>query len=128
MKIEQGYMVVVTSWENDADNYKTETLSGLNRSEAKFYFEACNLMRSIYRGGKYGNQYIEGYVTGEDSSFVKDLKKLAQNNNLDVFEYAHEDVLDDLIGIWCEGERYRVCESCEVYYNPAEIKLETINF
>ena len=35
-KISAGYRLIVTSWENDADNYKTKSMDGL--SEEATYF------------------------------------------------------------------------------------------
>jgi hypothetical protein len=34
--IPAGYQVSVTSWENDGDNYRTETIPGLSKEGAQF--------------------------------------------------------------------------------------------
>jgi len=35
--IKKGYMLSVVSWENDGDNYRTKTFSGLSKEEVLFY-------------------------------------------------------------------------------------------
>ena len=130
-KIKKGYLIEVTSWENDGDNYKTETLEGLSASEAEFYAEVCALFHSDYgRGnpGKYGNTNIEEYCEGETSGLVLDLTELAMKHELSVEDYAHEDLVDDLIGCWNDGEYYRVCESIKAFYNPFDVVMAEVKF
>ena len=52
--IPSGYQIVVTSWENDADNYNTETISGLTLEQVMFYKDIASLMDD---SDKFGNMY-----------------------------------------------------------------------
>lgn len=57
--IPAGYRIVVTSWENDADNYNTGIIEGLTRPEAKFVAEFVMLFSSQndHRNRGIGNMY-----------------------------------------------------------------------
>lgn len=51
-----GYRLTVWSWENDADNYQTNTMQGLSKDETKFLIEFCRLFENAeYEDGGFGN-------------------------------------------------------------------------
>ena len=62
--IPAGYQIQVTSWENDADNYNTEIISGLDLQTAQFFIELGQLFAKSHheKGGIAGNSYEEGDV------------------------------------------------------------------
>lgn len=44
--IEPGYMLKITTWENDADNYNTLTKTGLTKEDTIFYIKVAKLFIS----------------------------------------------------------------------------------
>lgn len=52
------FTVRVTSWENDADHYDTQSIEGLTKADAEFYHDLANLFLHV-RGqrDRMGNEY-----------------------------------------------------------------------
>ncbi|WEM34236.1 hypothetical protein [Xanthomonas phage X1] len=71
--IKPGYQVHVLSWENDADNYKTEILSGLTKDEAQFYVLLAKAFESRYKKRETDLPYK---VTGNDENETVELFNL----------------------------------------------------
>jgi hypothetical protein len=83
--IPAGYRVTIESWENDADNYKTKVVEGLNESSVKFIIDFVKLFysKNNYHGPKgFGNIY--------DPS-DKELKELAEAYNLVINKHINKD-------------------------------------
>lgn len=76
--IPKGYMVKITSWENDGDDYRTVVSSGLTLEQAHFLKELAEKFDSSLFGNK---EY--------DSQIVSIMKELAADKG---------DELEDLIG------------------------------
>ncbi len=56
--IKPGYMIQITSWENDADNYRTIVKDGLSVTVAKFFVEFAKLFEKTHHsGGLAANAY-----------------------------------------------------------------------
>ena len=56
--IKPGYMIQITSWENDADAYRTIVKDGLSVTVAKFFIEFAELFKkSHHSGGLAANAY-----------------------------------------------------------------------
>lgn len=57
--IPKGYQIVVKSWENDCDNYNTETISGLTFEQVMFYRDIALLIDDAHYDSseKFGNMY-----------------------------------------------------------------------
>lgn len=59
--IPAGYRLIVTSWENDADNYNTEYVQGLSLAATKFLVDVIKLFYSKNNRTKpykcFGNMY-----------------------------------------------------------------------
>jgi hypothetical protein len=151
-----GYLVRVTSWENDADNYKTVERAGLSESDARFFIRAAQLFRSVNRhefgdAPRFGNADIRGDRPGRanDAGLPDALEALVREHKA-VFgsvpqywdtdtwkneaqhaeyrvDYTHE-VFYDLIGTWAEGEYWRVYESHVVLFVPEVIRDVTASF
>jgi hypothetical protein len=147
--IKPGYILKLTTWENDADNYMTKEFTGLEVDHVKFYVDVALMFRSTYDGGKYGNVDRHSDYEGRenDSELVPDLKKIVDSynqNNVSVpkeFDYHIlseedskyvEDILRDavteLVGSWADGEYWRVVEDFEVFYLPTELVNVTSEF
>lgn len=53
--IKPGVAITVTTWENDADNYRTDTLYGLTLEIASDLVDVLKLFTSYHNGGGIGN-------------------------------------------------------------------------
>lgn len=81
MKIKSGYRIVVTSWENDGDNYKDVITDGLTETDLNFLLQiAANFSSRITlqngyesNGTKTGNTYYDTFELMEiiHSSFIR---------------------------------------------------------
>jgi hypothetical protein len=145
-----GYQLHIHSWENDADAYGLEVLSGLSKDDVKFYLELLEHFRSRSRGkGGFGNtinevDYQKVAKTIQNTleanpGVSKDIKETFDLS--DVFEEEHDseddlndalsdacqEVMGDLIG-GSETYDFRVFDRAEVYYYPAPVKNVTREF
>ena len=122
--IPAGYQLHITSWENDADNYKTTIHSGLLSEDVEYLLA---LLKNFGRKGKYGNDNIDADALLE--IFEKTMKK--HPNTSDECEqfcpleadHAH-DIMNELLGSPSDGydsDFIRHFDSFEVFYVPHEI-------
>lgn len=131
--IKAGYQLHITTWENDADNYKTETINGLTKGEVKYLISVAKLFYS-----ENGRNCIE---FGNSSCSNENRKKLWESFKKipvpdDVSEYwilndineLNDAFICRLIGIWNEGSLFRVYDSFKVYYIPEEVLDVTSEF
>jgi hypothetical protein len=44
--LKPGYLLKITTWENDGDNYNTKELHGLSEMETNFVIDVCELFYS----------------------------------------------------------------------------------
>ena len=134
--IEAGYLVKITTWENDADNYNTTEFSGLTKDQAQLIIDIASLFSSNGRGIGYGNCEIEE----ENEALYTEIDKIistftdgggilpdawAEADSEWIEKYysnRYDDPVYDLIGIWNEGEYYRVFELFEVFFVPQAIE------
>ncbi len=139
-EIQPGYLLKVTTWENDADNYRTIELDGLSESDVQFYIKVAELFKSAHSWPRDKDQMAFGNEDVSDAPYEPideiaqahraagytvpeawDVEK-AKVEDAEWFEKYGEDFynepLYDLIGIWNEGQMYRVFESYEVFYVP----------
>jgi hypothetical protein len=118
--IEKGYTLTVTSWENDGDNYNTESMTVETLEEARRIYRVCNeLFKSDDEGG-VGNS-----MSGENEEVIEEY--IENNPELNLTEGEIRDLSYDLMGS-SEYYDYRVCESVSVTYSPKDIYLEKIEF
>src|SRR5690242_16342422 len=150
MTYRPGFLLKITTWENDADNYRTVDYQSTISDHIEFMIDVCMMFKSKNWGGKYGNSDIgeesTKYRQG-DAELVKDLMALVEKYHSkgklvpEEFDYTafdtdsvdcHEDWLRDacyeLIGSWCDGEYWRVFESYTVLFIPGEIEDVTSHF
>lgn len=61
--IKAGYQLIIDSWENDWDSFKSMTLSGLSKEEVHFYIDLLKNFdsESCHEGG-FGNESIDDNV------------------------------------------------------------------
>lgn len=132
--IPKGYKVSVTTWENDADNYRTESISGLNDIQAQFVIDLCKLHRSRndhrYAGPNYGNMYepsskeVEKYE-GALSRLIARYEPSQLLEGWDDPEAIREDLAYEL-GLTGGDFFTRVFEEANVLWIPEDIVLEGV--
>jgi hypothetical protein len=121
--IPSGYQLHITSWENDADNYKTKILSGLTKEDVQFYLHFLN---HFEMNKHYGNKDIGDYPDAEKIAITNAYEKCRPTspqlledveNSIEHWKTSNFSCewVDDTIGIWNEGGNYRVFDSYEVY-------------
>lgn len=141
--IPAGYVMKITTWENDADNYRTETLYGLSKTLTAFIVALCKLHKSRHNsGGTYfGNMYepsdseIETYKVSIYALITEHMPLLTEDDKINLFgagddgEISQFDYLTEFlydIGI-CGSEFYtRVFDRATIEYVPTEIRLEDV--
>lgn len=113
--IEKGYLVEVTTWENDGDSYKTESVSVDSELQVK------EILAVLQRFGST-NTHKKGYFGNAD---VYESRRAISElwDSLDFELDVH-----NLIGTWADGEYYRVVESVHVFHVEKEITLPEIPF
>lgn len=120
---EKGIYISVTSWENDADNYKTEVVGPVPKEDVSKTLSVVKLFRSRnsrHDGENLGNSEIPYYDESDEHPIKSKI------NEIELIEQSLTepfDIIDDLIGSWADGEYYRVYESHEVF----EVKEPVIN-
>jgi hypothetical protein len=144
--IESGYRITVTSWENDADNYRTVIRGGFTKEQMTFLVELCNHLDSQSNGGKareqFGNMYEPSERELED--FSRFMLRLCKKHGVDCDPEAEYEDKYDLYGAadeamysivqlelydlglaggeWCT----RVCEKYTVEYVPVVIEIKDV--
>lgn len=119
--IPAGYILEITTWENDGDAYMTDRKEGLTKEQVKLYLDICRGFDAGYDGESFGN--YDG-PRNEVEEFVKET--CAKHG----VEY-NEDLPCDLIGRWNDGQFYRVFEDARLYYVDAPVvmvQLDTDKF
>lgn len=112
MTIKLGWMLQVTSWENDGDSYNTKTLDGLTEDEVSAKVAMCKVLHSL----------------GQESRDANTVEEIA--SKLSLLEDEVEDGIYELTGFSeaAGGEYLRVCESWKVYYIPFDLPDMTDKF
>lgn len=121
--IPSGYQLHITSWENDADNYKTKILSGLTKEDVQFYLHFLN---HFEMDKPYENGSITEYPDAEKIAITNAYEKCRPTsshlledveNSIEHWKTSDDscDWVYETIGTWGEGDFYRVFDSCEVY-------------
>lgn len=114
--IKQGYMVQITSWENDGDCYNTKTFDGLSQMQTISLVAFC--------------EFLQEYGSEQPSASDIDFSKFVQFNDYAGFsgwdseasqEYF-EELAYEVVGCGYETEYLRVLESYKVYNVPADMQ------
>ena len=129
--IKAGYRITVTSWENDADNYNTETCDGLSEDTARFHIDLLKLIAGSNCNDNtvFGNMYEPGDEELEvfEEAATKVLEKHDQfDSKYDALDIA-TDIIGNYTGYSSDGFYTRVAESIVVEYVPQEIIIEDVS-
>lgn len=142
----KGYIVDITSWENDADHYSNQTLYGLQKCEVEFlkdfliyfrtashYKEAMGNRNIVHSSILHIlNMLYEQHQEGIEL-FLKDDKKILEaipkvTESDDAADDIEDDIHDLVIRLLGEPVEYdynfvRVFESLKVYYLKEALKI-----
>lgn len=145
MKIKAGYRLTVTSWENDADNYRTVSVDGLSEEHCRELVRLCELLYSRHRDRKkktYGNLINRGWREDDEygefmaaaiSLFDFDRifrQQEEEGDSVEPFDeeakgYYISDLLHEL-GLSSETFATRVVETIEVSFTPTDVELDDV--
>jgi hypothetical protein len=144
--IHAGYRLSVTTWENDADNYKIKIVEGLTKPQVSFLVDVCNHMESASNGGFANNQFGNLYepTDGELELYSRYMLALAKahgydcdpdqdyDDMYDLYDAADEAIYElsgyELSDLGLTGDDFftRVCESYTVEYIPQAVELQDV--
>jgi len=141
-----GYLIRVTSWENDGDNYNTKELQVDTEQEARTVSALCDLLRSRYRVDHptFGNMYepsdtdIQEFASAVAAipgikEFVQTVFPNIEENQKDPecgFGYM-DCIMDILYDLGLSGSEYyytRVCDTVSIFHIPADVVVEEVQF
>ena len=144
--IPAGYRVSITSWENDADNYKTEFMEGLQKSSVEFLIDFAKLFYSRHNYHDlegHGNMYdpsanelksfreacvevINNHINKDTESNL--LQYFWDEDNGGLYEDQHDGIMELAYELGLTGGDFftRVFESAKVEYIPTEIVLQDV--
>jgi hypothetical protein len=134
--IPSGYQLHITSWENDADNYKTKIISGLTKDDVQFYLHFLSLFEM---DKPYGNGSVIEYPDAEKIAVTNAYNKCRPTspqlledvkNSIEHWKTSDDscDWVYETIGTHGYGDFYRVFFSCEVYLIRTPIPNVTEEF
>lgn len=115
-------MVIVETWENDADNYAKQVFDGLTWLEAEFYVCLASLFRPEWKNNSaqsYGN---------EENNYALELDAIIKTQAKCPFAFEDSSAKDlthlihDIIGTWNDGDFYRVVDNIQVYYLESSLE------
>ena len=135
--VKKGYTLTVVSWENDGDNYNTNSITVESKEMAEAYYNMMQLCRSKNNriNGEIGlGNSSDGFNRRQRQAIISlfdNYPILLQGTEIDEDEhnldYLFMEISVDLLG---SSEFYtcRVMESCTITYSPEDIYLETVEF
>lgn len=143
--IKPGFLLKITTWENDADAYNTVELPGLGEDEVKFFIEVAKLFYSRHshlekgfgnseRGMDEVGPSIDEIVAkfkAEGLTVPKDWDKEQYEDKVWLERYEEDfysDYLYDLIGSWNDGYYWRVFDDFQVFHVPSALENVTHKF
>jgi len=135
-----GYLIRVTSWENDGDNYNTKEIQVDTEQEARDIVTFCDMF-----GSSSSNEHDIGNLCDGDGNTARPAFRAFYFShpdfvNLTLSDCADEEEETDVIcdammevayDLGLSGGEYfytRVCESVVVYNIPADVVVEEVQF
>lgn len=137
--IPAGYRITVVSWENDADNYNTETVEGYSELEAKFAVELFKAFSSCNNRSNRGIGNLSGR-DGDQEKYDSTIQEIVSRHPIALVSEGFKDYFtpsadgyhgysEYLHEIGLGGTEYsisRVCESVKVEYVAQDIYIEDV--
>jgi len=137
--LKKGYTLEVTSWENDADNYRTQSMTFNDKDVALAVLDMCkSIFVSCNNGvGGIGNMMDDEYELASPImlEYMKNHPKVCES--FDPEKWSFDKTKDeDLVGMCSElnyalmgGSEYyysRVFESGVITYSPEDVYCEIV--
>lgn len=131
-----GWHVTVVSWENDADNYKTESKCFETQDQASFVVDLLKNFSSNH-SSKFDENFLGNCQFFRDGMYEKYkqavtafIQQLSMRYNVPEewsdYGYVDECIIYELVGQWMDGECMRVVEKIRLDYIPEDIYVENI--
>lgn len=138
----KGYLIRVTSWENDGDNYNVKEIQVDTEQEARTVSALCNLLRSRYRVTypTFGNMYepedneVQAFavavaaITGIKEFVTQVFPDIEEDQENPECGFGYMDaIMDILYDLGLTGSEHyytRVCESVEIFRIPEDVIVE----
>lgn len=89
-ELKAGLCIEITSWENDADDYRTIQIDGLTLADVKFYTELCSYFKSCHSGPRPGLGNQDGI---DDNTLIEIITDALKN---------HPDISSNIKTSWAE--------------------------
>lgn len=144
--IPKGYVLEIETWENDGDNYKTQTIFGVEEHEIQQYKYVLELFHGSHcnNRNKCGNEdwdvvkhlviaHIDsgvksGQLTPEFLDKVLGIQDLEALLNDDEEAYYLNEALTELLGMACEygGDFMRVISYVKLHIVEEEIQIPSV--
>lgn len=133
--LKKGYTIEVTSWENDGDNYMTESIVVQDKEKAQAIAKMCKVLFASKNSSKEGiGNYSDapGHIKEANTkilSYMKknpilyDNKKLSDQKIIEACMSINENLMGSV-----EYFYSRVCEKVIITYSSADVSIETIKF
>ena len=137
MDMKPGYLLKITTWENDADNYNTVDFDGLDVNQTNMLIDIAELFESRHSQQGFGNSDCSGanrdLLFSKIDAIIEEYRSKGtvipeqwDKQNPDFADYMagpyaddfYSDPIYDMIGIWREGELYRVFDDYQVFLVP----------
>lgn len=130
--IKAGYLLKITTWENDGDNYNTVSSDGLTDDKVRFIIHVCKKFGTDSQDS-FGNEEIHGeafyeamkehIATFKGTVPAKWINEAEADEDFDPEDdYHYQDLLGDIGISSTEYGFWRVFEDAEVFLVPEEIK------
>jgi hypothetical protein len=117
----KGYTIEVVSWENDGDNYKTETMTVETESEARKIKKICS---ELFKSCNNGDGGIGNSMCGECEDVIEDY--IENNPEMELTTNYIKELASELLG-YSEDYDYRVCERVLVTYLDQDVYAQVID-
>lgn len=120
-----GFQVTVTTCENDADYFMSQTINGLTKDDVEFIVKLCKI-----HDGELGNMYDP--YSNEKQAYQDELKKLIDSSyghNFNLHISSVDEVLElatELALYGCTEFYTRDFDSIKVEYIPHVIELHDV--
>lgn len=142
--IPAGYRVTISSWENDADNYKDVIIEGLSKERVEFVIKLCKLFRSKNQvPGCFGNMYeasepemapaiaaVLSLMNEHRAALDEGELSILTDDDLKEDEYELAYTVQEMVSGFLsssEGTTFRVFDGAKVELIPHEITLEDVS-
>lgn len=129
--VKKGYTLEVTSWENDADNYRTESITYENKDEAT---RISKMIRELFCSSTNGGKGIGNIMDEDEKAEQIILEYLSENIVFEDQENMDDETkVDNVMGInndvmgGSEWYYSRVFDSMEIYYSHESININLID-